>query len=113
MDDSYEGRLKAVTIEGLPEHRNAFGESLAQRGSRVNRMMYDLRIPANREAFLKDREEYFDRYQLTSTERQLINDGNWSGLTEAGGNIYVMTKLGATLGVSLMAMGRQMQIGSS
>lgn len=75
----------------------------------LNRMMYDLRLPENREAIRKDPEAYYRRYNLTEEEIRLLLQHDWSGVNRAGGNIYVMTKLGAALDVSLLEMGAQMR----
>jgi protocatechuate 4,5-dioxygenase alpha chain len=75
----------------------------------LNRMMYDLRLPEHREAIRKDPEAYYRRYDLTEEEIRLLLRHDWNGVNRAGGNIYVMTKLGAALDVSLLDMGAQMR----
>lgn len=75
----------------------------------LNRMMYDLRSPENREALRADLEAYLDRYDITEPEKQLVRSGDWQGLVEAGASIYVLTKIGAALDVSLLQMGAQMR----
>lgn len=75
----------------------------------LNRMMYDLRLPENREAIQQNPEAYYRRYNLTEEEVRLLLQHDWDGVNRAGGNIYVMTKLGAALGVSLLEMGAQMR----
>ena len=75
----------------------------------LNRLMYDLREPANREAIRADLDAYLGRYTLTGQEQDLVRKGDWSGLVDAGVSIYVLTKIGATLDVSLYEMGAQMR----
>lgn len=75
----------------------------------LNRMMYDLRRPENREALKADLESYLARYGITEPEKQLVRDGDWQGLVEAGVSVYVLTKIGAALDVSLLQMGAQMR----
>ncbi|MGH9303253.1 MAG: hypothetical protein ACRDZ5_02450 [Acidimicrobiales bacterium] len=75
----------------------------------LNRMMYDLRDPANRETMTRDPGRHLGAYELTAAERDLIQGRDWQGLIEAGVSVYVLTKLGAVLGVSLLEMGAQMR----
>lgn len=75
----------------------------------LNRLMYDLREPANREAIRADLDAYLDRYAVTEQERDLVRRGDWDALVEAGVSIYVLTKIGAALDVSLYEMGAQMR----
>jgi protocatechuate 4,5-dioxygenase alpha subunit len=79
------------------------------KGYWLNQAFNDLRIPANRSAFVADREEYLNRYPLTDAEKQLVRDGDWPGTIEAGASVYTLTKVGATVGVSLLHMGAQMR----
>lgn len=79
------------------------------KGFWLNQAFNDLRHAGNREAFLADREEYLDRYLLTEAEKQLIRDGDWAGVVDAGASVYTLTKLGATIDVSLLEMGAQMR----
>jgi protocatechuate 4,5-dioxygenase alpha chain len=75
----------------------------------LNRLMYDLREPASRDAIRADMDAYLDRYALEESEKQLVRDGDWQGLVEAGVSVYVLTKIGATLDVSLYEMGASMR----
>lgn len=75
----------------------------------LNRLMYDLREPSNREAFNHSLEEYLDRYNVTEQEKALVRNHDWQGLVDVGVSIYVLTKIGAVLDVSLYAMGATMR----
>lgn len=75
----------------------------------LNLMLYDLRRPENRDAIKADLPGYLDRYDLTPQEKQLVVDGDWQGCVEAGASVYVLTKLGAALDISLLHMGAQMR----
>lgn len=79
------------------------------KGYWLNQTFNDLRLPDNRSAFVADRQAYLSRYPLTDAERQLVLDGDWPGAIEAGASVYTLTKVGATLGVSLLQMGAQMR----
>ncbi|MGH3383155.1 MAG: hypothetical protein ACRDO1_01115 [Nocardioidaceae bacterium] len=75
----------------------------------LNKLMYDLRRADRRAAMRDDLEAYLDGYRLTDAERRLVLDRDWQGLVEAGASIYVLTKLGAVLEVSLYEMGARMR----
>lgn len=75
----------------------------------LNRALNDLRHPECRAAFLADRDSYLARYPLTDEQKQLIRDGDWGGVIDAGASVYTLTKLGATIDVSLLQMGAQMR----
>lgn len=78
----------------------------------LNRLLYDLREPKNRTAILADQDEYLNRYSISDEEKQLIRDGEWQELVDRGVSIYVLTKIGATIGVSLYEMGAKMRGGT-
>jgi len=79
------------------------------KGLWLNQALNDLRHATNREAYLEDCEAYLNRYPLTDVEKQLIRDGDWGGIIDAGASVYTLTKIGATIGVSLLEMGAQMR----
>src|SRR5438067_9688701 len=72
-------------------------------------MMYDLRLEANRKALKADEDEYYRRYGLSDEIIKTLKARDWKALNEAGASIYVMTKLGAAVGVNLYQMGAQMK----
>jgi protocatechuate 4,5-dioxygenase alpha chain len=75
----------------------------------LNKALYELHDPANREAFKTDRGAYLDRYHLTDEERRAVLDLDWKRMNELGASVYVMTKLGAVVGVTLYQMGAHMR----
>jgi gallate dioxygenase len=75
----------------------------------ISRLLYDLRNPANREAFRADQQAYYRRYAIGERGMRLLMDRDWQGLVDAGVTVYLLTKLGAVLGVSLLEMGAAMR----
>src|SRR6202040_3498580 len=65
----------------------------------ISRLLYDLRNPANREAFRADSQAYYQRYAIGDRGMRLLMDRDWQGLVDAGVTVYLLTKLGAALGV--------------
>src|ERR1700720_4543195 len=70
----------------------------------ISRLLYDLRNPANREAVRADPQAYFARYAIGERGTHLLTNRDWQGLVDAGVTVYLLTKLGAALGVSLLEM---------
>jgi protocatechuate 4,5-dioxygenase alpha subunit len=75
----------------------------------ISRLLYDLRNPANREAVRADPLAYFARYAIGERGTHLLMNRDWQGLVDAGVTVYLLTKLGAALGVSLLEMGAAMR----
>lgn len=75
----------------------------------LNLMMYDLREPENRQSAQFDLPGYVGRYDLSDAEKRVVLDSDWQGCIDAGASVYVLTKVGATLDVSLLHMGAQMR----
>ncbi len=97
------------TKRPLPEGIVPYGEQLARRGYRLNRMMYDLRIPERREVLVADPEGFYRSYGLSDEEIRLLLSRDWQGLLDAGANIYTLVKLGGVLGDNLLQMGAKMR----
>jgi len=93
----------------LPAGIVAYDEGPARRGYRLNRMMYDLRLPERREALAADPEGFYRGYGLGEEEIRLLLARDWPGLLEAGANIYALVKLGGALGENLLQMGARMR----
>jgi protocatechuate 4,5-dioxygenase, alpha chain len=79
------------------------------KGYWLNRAFHDLRFPSNRDAMRANLVEYLKGYPVSDEEIQLVVRGDWAGAVDAGASIYTLTKVGATLDVSLIAMGAQMR----
>jgi Aromatic-ring-opening dioxygenase LigAB, LigA subunit len=75
----------------------------------ISRLLYSLRVPANREAVRTDPEAYYRRFAIGADGMRLLLDRDWQGLVDAGVSVYLLTKLGAALSVSLLQMGAAMR----
>jgi protocatechuate 4,5-dioxygenase alpha subunit len=75
----------------------------------ISRLLYDLRIPANREAVRADPQAYYRRYAIDDRAMRLLMNRDWQGLVDAGVTVYLLTKLGAAVGVTLLEMGATMR----
>lgn len=86
-----------------------FDLRLSWRGLRINAMCNALSKPQEREAYKADEEAFMERFALTQDERAMVRARDFSGLLEAGGNIYYLMKLGAVTGHGLYRMGARMR----
>jgi protocatechuate 4,5-dioxygenase alpha chain len=81
-----------------------FDRRRSQQGYQLNMFYFSLMKAANREAFLADERKYLERFKLTPEQRNAVLARDWLGMIKLGGNIYYMSKFGATLGRSFQYM---------
>ena len=88
------------------EDTRIFDHTQSRKGYRLNKFAMSLNKSENRDAFKADEEAYMKGFDLTETERHLINDRDWRAImSEHGGNIYMIMKIGAVLGQGLYQIG--------
>jgi protocatechuate 4,5-dioxygenase, alpha chain len=75
----------------------------------ISRLLYSLRDSANRAAVRANPEDYYQRFAVGADGMSLLLNRDWQGLVDVGITIYLLTKLGAALGVSLLQMGAAMR----
>ena len=81
-----------------------FDRHRSRQGYYLNKFYFSLMKAENREAFLADEEKYLERFPMTPAQRAAVLERDWLGMIKLGGNIYYMSKLGATLGRSFQYM---------
>jgi len=74
-------------------------------GRNLNRFALSLKVPANRETFLRDQVAYMRSYKLSGSEIELVRARDWTGLLRAGGHLQAILKVAATVGESLWHIG--------
>ena len=67
---------------------------------RLNKFLHELVVPAHREAFLKDPETLFEKWELSEEERDMIRRRDWQALIRYGAIFFVLEKFAAVIGVS-------------
>ncbi len=77
-----------------------FDAQRARQGYHVNMFCMSLMKAANREEFKKDEAAYLKKWPMTEEQRQAILTRNWGRMIELGGNIYFLSKLFSTDGLS-------------
>ena len=81
-----------------------FNRERCREGYHLNMFCMSLLKAENREEFLADENKYLDKFPLTDEQRRCVLERDWLGMLKVGGNIYYMSKLGATLGRSFQYM---------
>jgi len=85
-----------------------FDKRACAKGYHLNNFCMSLMKDENRKSFLANEAAYLDKYKLSPEQRQAVLEKNWLGLIQEGGNIYYVSKLGATHGLSFEAMAASM-----
>jgi len=85
-----------------------FDKNACAKGYNLNMFCMSMMKEANRKEYLADRSAYLDKWDLTPEQKKAVLDLNWLGLIQNGGNIYYVSKLGATHGYSFEAMAASM-----
>lgn len=99
---------RAVTENDTMAGTTVFDGQQSRKGYRLNRFCQTLKDPANRERFRADEDGYLAASGLTEQEKRWIRERDWYRLTsDAGGNIYPLLKLAATVGHTLADIGAQ------
>ena len=74
-------------------------------GRDLNRFALSLKVPANRETFLRDEDTYMRAYRLPHATMALVRARDWTGLIKAGGHLQAILKIAATVGQNLWYIG--------
>ncbi len=82
-----------------------FTTKACRQGYKLNKFCKSLDIEANRDAFRADPSAYLDRFDLSPEQRQKIEDRDWLGMLQIGGNIYYTFKLAIFDGLSMQHVG--------
>lgn len=99
-----------ATYRGAPiAGTTVFTGARSRQGYRINKFAMSLTDEANRAAFRADERAYMKSCGLTEPEIDLVAKRDWKGLVAAGGNIYVLIKVGGAVGQNLLQMGAQMR----
>lgn len=88
-----------------PPESYVYTGPMSTAGRNLNRFALSLKVPANREAFLRDEDGYMHAYRLSNVEMKLVRARDWTGLLQAGGHLQAILKIAATVGESLWHIG--------
>ena len=86
-------------LEDIPGTR-VFTASRARRGYHLNQFAMSLMNPENRERWKADEKAYLAEWPITEEQRQAVLDRDYNRMLELGGNIYFLSKIFSTDGIS-------------
>ena len=73
-----------------------FDAQRSRTGYKLNKFLYSLMKPENREAFLADESSYLDRFGMMPEQKAAVMKRDWNTLLELGGVSYALAKLAFT-----------------
>ena len=85
-----------------------FDADQMRRGYWLNQFCVSLMKPENRERFKADERAYLDEWQMSEEQRQAVIDRDLNRCVDLGGNIYFLSRIGATDGRSFQYMAASM-----
>jgi protocatechuate 4,5-dioxygenase alpha chain len=85
-----------------------FDADQARKGYWLNQFCMSLMKAENRERFKADQRAYLDEWPMTEEQKQAVMAVDLNRCIELGGNIYFLSKLGATHGKSFQQMAGSM-----
>ncbi|MEY4500070.1 MAG: hypothetical protein RL319_1058 [Actinomycetota bacterium] len=77
-----------------------FTIELARKGFWLNQFCMSLRKAENRERFLADNRKYLDEWDMTEDQKQAVIDRDFQKMLDLGGNVYFLSKIFASEGLS-------------
>jgi len=72
----------------------------AREGFYLNQFCMSLRSAENRQRFLADERTYLDEWEMTEEQKQAVIDRDFQKMLDTGGNVYFLSKIFASDGLS-------------
>lgn len=72
----------------------------AREGFHLNQFCMSLRSEENRKRFLADNRAYLDEWEMTEEQKQAVIDRDFQKMLDLGGNVYFLSKIFASEGMS-------------
>ena len=72
----------------------------ARKGFHLNQFCMSLRSEENRKRFLADNRAYLDEWDMTEEQKQAVIDRDFQRMLDLGGNVYFLSKIFASEGLS-------------
>ena len=88
-------------FEDIPGTR-VFTAARARQGYHLNQFAMSLMKPENRERWKADERAYLDEWQLTDEQNDAVLSRDYNKLLDLGGNIYFLSKVFSTDGLSFV-----------
>ncbi|MCF2585801.1 protocatechuate 3,4-dioxygenase [Brevibacterium sp. UCMA 11752] len=87
------------------EGTHVYDTQMSRQGRALNKMLYSLKEPKNRELFSVDEAAYCDKHELSAEQKTAVLDRDWKKMTEIGGSIFYVIKLAAIDKKSMQDLG--------
>lgn len=75
----------------------------------LNKLLYSFNEEANRQAFMRDKAAYADRFGLTPEQKKALLEDDFLTMLRQGANIYYLAKLAVPRGFSVQDAGAAFQ----
>jgi len=85
-----------------------FDGEQTQKGYHLNAFCMSLMKSANRDRFKADERAYLDGWAMTEAQKQAVLKRDYNAMIAEGGNIYFLSKIGATDGVNFQRLSASM-----
>ena len=79
-----------------------FTTARVRQGYWLNQFCMSLMKPENRERWLADEKAYLDDWKMTDAQKEAVLDRDYNRLLDLGGNIYFLSKVFSTDGLSFV-----------
>src|SRR5262245_63326226 len=89
-----------------------FDAEQSRKGYHLNQFCMSLMKAENRERFKANQRAYLDEWPMSEEQKQAVLNFDMNRCIELGGNIYFLSKLGATLGRSFQYLAACMSGGT-
>lgn len=86
-------------VEDLPG-TYPFDIATSVRTFRLNRFLWGMTVPEERELYKRDPEAAFTQAKLSEEEKALVRGRDWRGLIHYGANFFVLEKLARIDGIT-------------
>ena len=77
-----------------------FAAEMSRKGYHLNQFCMSLMKAAIRERFLADQKAYLDEWPMTEAQKQAVLERDYNRMIENGGNIYFLSKIFSSDGLS-------------
>lgn len=90
-----------AAFEDIPGTR-VFTAARARKGYHLNQFAMSLMKPENREAWKADEKAYLDQWPLSDEQKEAMLARDYNRLLDLGGNVYFLSKVFSTDGLSFV-----------
>ncbi len=99
--------MEAVVSSYTPEVEGThiFDARKSRQARALNKMLFSLKHPENREEFTADEAAYCDKHRLNEEQKRAVLERDWKGMTEIGASIFYVIKLAAIDKKSMQDLG--------